>query len=712
MAAQSGADKRETTKQATFDDCASAHCHSVSDAASCTTASVANAAQHPQAANGSLLARWFGTPFMPCFLGLAALRVWLQVNQFGGYAQSDNGVITILSNLTYGLTFLIAAAIAWRKPPTPRTEHVIALAAVALMLAAPVLMLTGRSLDDSAIISGGALLVGVAGAFGGGMWACAYTRLPLKPALMYAFASLALGSLGGLAASTLPEASRYIASLFMPAIALLCYERTRTYTGDIPLDSSIAGNAGTQASTARAAQRNEGGASIAPTALEVGGIDHGQVLGSSASLADGNTPASHRATGNASPMRFGKAAERPYDNEPKSSLALIIGGIAVFGLALGLSRGFPAGSPVPFELPVRFVHQLGVVAISAGFMWWIGAKGRRISFSLLWRLEIIIAATGAFILMALPGTATEIAVAIVNIADSLMLCVLFITAQDVARHSSLHPFVIFGGAWAARVLSRDFGRTVVFALSPMTQSESAVLGCIVFALSLSMVFLLSDNLPRSRKLFTYDDATPTQTAAARVSATQDVALRAPAIPASAAQVAAAQTATTQNCAAEAAAAQTSTMQVVAEQDAAAQTLATRTELVADNRTAAKTASPISENAAVTPASPTAAIRNPQSAKPASSISPVAERETAASAESAPSDPDAEVREWLRAEYGLTAREIDVALLIAHGRSKTFIADTLFISENTVRTHSKNAYTKLGIHSREELISLFENRTRA
>ena len=60
-------------------------------------------------------------------------------------------------------------------------------------------------------------------------------------------------------------------------------------------------------------------------------------------------------------------AANAYDNEPKLSLALIIGGIAVFGLALGLSRGFPAGGPVPFGLPVRFVHQLGVVAISAGF---------------------------------------------------------------------------------------------------------------------------------------------------------------------------------------------------------------------------------------------------------------------------------------------------------------------------------------------------------
>ena len=128
--------------------------------------------------NTTLCARWFGAPFMPCFLGLAALRVWLQVNEFGGYAQSDNGIITILSNLTYGLTFLIAATVAWRKPPTPRTEHAIAFIAAALMLVTPLLMLAGLAPNAGAVATAGALLVGVAGAFGGGMWACAYTRSP------------------------------------------------------------------------------------------------------------------------------------------------------------------------------------------------------------------------------------------------------------------------------------------------------------------------------------------------------------------------------------------------------------------------------------------------------------------------------------------------------------------------------------------------------
>lgn len=631
--------------------------------------------QRPEATNDGLLVRWFGSPFMPCFLGLAALRVWLQVNQFGGYAQSDNGVITILSNLTYGLTFLIAAAMAWRKPPTPRTERMLAIIAVVLMLAAPLLMLASCSLCDSRIATAGALLVGVAGAFGGGMWACAYTRLPLKPALMYAFASLALGSIGGLAVSVLPEASRYTISLLIPAIAILCYERARTHTGDIPLGGASDRN--------QDANANCNGQTSIVTDQQ--GKSGNATAGAAASPAlAGRQRSTGHATGNVfATMQFGKAAEHPYDDEPKLSLALIIGGIAVFGLALGLSRGFPAGSPVPFELPVRLVHQLGVVAISAGFLWWIGVKGRRISFSLLWRIEIMIAAVGAFVLMALPGTATEVAVAIINIADSLMLCVLFVTAQDVARHSSMHPYVIFGGAWAARVLSRDFGRTIVFALSPMTISESVTLGFIVFALSLSMVCLLSDNLPRTRKLFTYDDdakpEAPDNTVVANRSHKQ----------------AAHSESSIEQAPANAQAAQSS-------ETASGNTSANKSKRNASEARAAQGTESEAPGDAPNEASSIAGGEQAQ----------LPNHPAAAQPEQPQANPDQQVRDWLRTEHGLTAREIDVALLIAHGRSKTFIANELFISENTVRTHSKNVYAKLGIHSREELISLFENRLNA
>lgn len=62
---------------------------------------------------------------------------------------------------------------------------------------------------------------------------------------------------------------------------------------------------------------------------------------------------------------------------------------------------------------------------------------------------------------------------------------------------------------------------------------------------------------------------------------------------------------------------------------------------------------------------------------------------------------------LGAEFGLSAREIEVVQLICKGRDKAYIADTLFISENTVRSYSKNAYRKLGVHSKRELLDLLE-----
>lgn len=64
---------------------------------------------------------------------------------------------------------------------------------------------------------------------------------------------------------------------------------------------------------------------------------------------------------------------------------------------------------------------------------------------------------------------------------------------------------------------------------------------------------------------------------------------------------------------------------------------------------------------------------------------------------------AAVREF----YGLSAREAEVAELIARGNTVAHIAELLFVSENTVRTHSKRIYVKLDVHKRQELIDLVE-----
>jgi DNA-binding CsgD family transcriptional regulator len=53
--------------------------------------------------------------------------------------------------------------------------------------------------------------------------------------------------------------------------------------------------------------------------------------------------------------------------------------------------------------------------------------------------------------------------------------------------------------------------------------------------------------------------------------------------------------------------------------------------------------------------------------------------------------------------GLSAREVEVARLAASGRTAREIGAALVIGERTVETHLRNAYTKLGIRSKRELI---------
>lgn len=58
-------------------------------------------------------------------------------------------------------------------------------------------------------------------------------------------------------------------------------------------------------------------------------------------------------------------------------------------------------------------------------------------------------------------------------------------------------------------------------------------------------------------------------------------------------------------------------------------------------------------------------------------------------------------------YHLSAREAEVFALLAHGRSAPYIRDELTVSLNTVSSHIKHIYGKMGIHSRQELIDLVD-----
>lgn len=56
-----------------------------------------------------------------------------------------------------------------------------------------------------------------------------------------------------------------------------------------------------------------------------------------------------------------------------------------------------------------------------------------------------------------------------------------------------------------------------------------------------------------------------------------------------------------------------------------------------------------------------------------------------------------------AELGITPRELEILEHIASGKSTKEIAEALFVSENTVKTHTSRVFDKLGVTRRTQAV---------
>ena len=63
----------------------------------------------------------------------------------------------------------------------------------------------------------------------------------------------------------------------------------------------------------------------------------------------------------------------------------------------------------------------------------------------------------------------------------------------------------------------------------------------------------------------------------------------------------------------------------------------------------------------------------------------------------------EEAKWNKKDFDLTNREYEIVLLLLKGYPRHLIAEELFISETTVKTHIHNVYSKLEVNNRTELI---------
>ena len=95
------------------------------------------------------------------------------------------------------------------------------------------------------------------------------------------------------------------------------------------------------------------------------------------------------------------------------------------------------------------------------------------------------------------------------------------------------------------------------------------------------------------------------------------------------------------------------------------------------------------------------------AAPLAAAAPVAATASAASrvptAPAAAIEPPFDREAYVRERYGLTNREAEVLMLLAEGRSSSYIAGELVLSDNTVRSYVKNIYQKLDVHSKQDVI---------
>ncbi len=69
-----------------------------------------------------------------------------------------------------------------------------------------------------------------------------------------------------------------------------------------------------------------------------------------------------------------------------------------------------------------------------------------------------------------------------------------------------------------------------------------------------------------------------------------------------------------------------------------------------------------------------------------------------------------VRERLALLHELTEREAEVLVLLAHGHNYKKIGELLYIAPNTVLSHTKRIYRKMGVHKKQQLIDLYDAAT--
>lgn len=376
------------------------------------------------------------------FLGLVAVRIWIQADLYDRYTSTDSGIITIAANLLRAMLILIMLAIIARRGFSVKAQSALSLVSAAAMTAASALFLLESVYPSQTLVAAACAFAGFGIIWGGGMWMSFYVRLRPAEALLYAFLSLAASSFLGLFLGIVPENVALLVAILMPTLSCIAFRRAQAL-----LD-------------AREGREEP--------------LEHGE---------------------------RGDAADRAYDREPRTTFVRLLAGVALFNLALGVARGFPSGASIELPLAFQALHQFGAAALSLGVIGWALVRGRSLRFSSLWNIAVTLVVAGVLALAAMSEPLAPFGAMLIAAANTFSLGLLWYSCYDVARHSSWAPYAILGLGWVAHILPRELGRALIWVAEPHSAAAVGITTVIVLLLAISMALLLGDSIPRTRPLF-------------------------------------------------------------------------------------------------------------------------------------------------------------------------------------------------------------------
>ena len=333
-------------------------------------------------------------------------------------------------------------------------------------------------------------------------------------------------------------------------------------------------------------------------------------------------------------------------------------GITVFSFAMGVSWTLLLSNP-NMDMPTVDYLTYVVVLVGVFLLWAVCIKViQRVSFRLIWICIVMLVSAAILVAPQVDGLAYEFATSFVRAAQSMMVVLWFLALTDVARKNHIDASHVVSMGWLFYALPVACGMVFGMLLAPIDPLHTLLPSLTVLALV--VVAFIVDDSDLEQDLF-YREGVELPSASAAME------------------------------------------HVAADSDAQGELSCDDEAVAAEDGNAEE---PVSEAEAPAPRKTRTYTADPERRETETVIPDYKRYDDGMG--SGRRDKLSVRCVAIARDYNLTNREFDVLVRLAHGRSGTYIAQELTLSENTVKGHSKRLYAKLGVHSRQELINMAES----